>query len=306
MKEAAIQFILNGARISCTCDPDMTLLRYLRGTACLKGAKNGCGTGHCGACTVLMNGRPIRSCITKMSRVDGAEILTIEGLKGEDGGLHPIQKAFLDVGAIQCGFCTPGMVLAAKALLDQNPNPTQQEIVKALEHNYCRCTGYVKIIEAVALAAARIRGEEPTHEEIRFLEHSTISLGEQEEQEPQEYRVLGQSIWDLDGPGKADGTLAYCGDMARKDMAYGAFVWAPAPKGTVTGLDLSEAEAMPGVLRVITAKDVPGENRLGTFDREQPVFCDKEFNFLGDMLALVVAESEEQARAAAQAVKASW
>ena len=91
MKEAAIQFVLNGNRISCTCDPDMTLLRYLRGTACLKGAKNGCGTGHCGACTVLMNGRPIRSCITKMSRVDGAEILTIEGLKGEDGGLHPIQ-----------------------------------------------------------------------------------------------------------------------------------------------------------------------------------------------------------------------
>ena len=242
MKEAAIQFVLNGNRISCTCDPDMTLLRYLRETACLKGAKNGCGTGHCGACTVLMNGRPIRSCITKMSRVDGAEILTIEGLKGEDGGLHPIQKAFLDVGAIQCGFCTPGMVLAAKALLDQNPNPTEQEIVKALEHNYCRCTGYVKIIEAVALAAAWLRGEEPSQEEIRFLEHSTISLGEQEAQEPQKYRVLGQSIWDLDGPGKADGTLAYCGDMVRKDMVYGAFVWAPAPKGTVTGLDLSEAE----------------------------------------------------------------
>ncbi len=187
------------------------------------------------------------------------------------------------------------MVLAAKALLDQNPNPTEQEIVKALEHNYCRCTGYVKIIEAVALAAAWLPGEEPSQEEIRFLEHSTISLGEQEAQEPQKYRVLGQSIWDLDGPGKADGTLAYCGDMVRKDMVYGAFVWAPAPKGTVTGLDLSEAEAMPGVLRVITAEDVPGENRLGTFDREQPVFCDKEFNFLGDMPALVVAESEEQA-----------
>ena len=306
MKEAAIEFVLNGNRVSCTCDPDMTLLQYLRGTACLKGAKNGCGTGHCGACTVLMNGRAIRSCITKMSRVAGAEILTIEGLKGEDGGLHPIQKAFLDVGAIQCGFCTPGMVLAAKALLDKNPSPTEREIVKALEHNYCRCTGYVKIIEAVWLAAARLRGEEPSQDEIRFLEHSTISLGEHEEQEPQEHRVLGKSIWDMDGPAKADGTLAYCGDLARKDMAYGAFVWAPAPKGTVTGMGLSEAESMPGVLRIITADDVPGENRLGTFDREQPVFCDREFNFLGDMLALVVAESEAQARAAAREVKVSW
>ncbi len=98
MKEAAIQFVLNGARISCTCDPDMTLLRYLRGTACLKGAKNGCGTGHCGACTVLMNGRPIRSCITKMSRVDGAEILTIEGLKGKNDGPHPDPKGISGCG----------------------------------------------------------------------------------------------------------------------------------------------------------------------------------------------------------------
>ncbi len=153
-----VNFILNGKPVSAEAD-GLTLLKYLRGVACLKGAKEGCSTGHCGACTVLLDGKPVRSCVTRMDKLEGKSVVTIEALHGADGGLHPIQQAFLDIGAVQCGFCTPGMVLATKALLDVNPDPTDEEICEALKNNYCRCTGYVKIIEAVHLAAARLRGK---------------------------------------------------------------------------------------------------------------------------------------------------
>lgn len=304
MEKEYIQLILNGEPVNCACGPGETLLQYLRGTACLRGTKNGCGTGHCGACTVLLDGKPVRACVTKLSRAAGKRVLTIEGLKGPDGGLHPIQKAFLDVGAVQCGFCTPGMVLATKALLDEHPDPTEGEIVKALERNYCRCTGYVKIIEAVRLAAARLRGEDPALEAVRTLEHTTLLQGTGETAQPR--RVLGKSLWDLDGPAKAAGSLEFCDDLEREGLLHGAFVWAPAPRGTILGLDIAGAEKMPGVRRILTHADVPGDNHLGTFDREQEIFCEKEFYFLGDMLALVVAETPEQARAAAAAVRVRW
>lgn len=303
MEKAAVQFTLNGEKLCYDADMEKSLLQYLRGEKCLKGAKNGCGTGHCGACTVLINGKPARSCITKMKRLSGAEILTIEGLTPK-GGMHPIQKAFLDVGAIQCGFCTPGMVLAAKALLDQNPRPAREEIIKALERNYCRCTGYVKIIEAVNLAAARLRGEEPDADKVRFLETTRIVAGNDGAcRVPGEDRVLGKSLWDVDGAAKAGGTLRYCDDLEPEGVLYGAFVWAPAPCGSNLELRTERALAMEGVHRVLTWRDVPGDNHLGTFVREQEVFCRSEFHFLGDMLALVLGETEECARRAAEAVE---
>lgn len=120
---AIIRFELNGSPVTAEVDGKTTLLQYLRGTACLKGAKEGCGTGHCGACTVLLDGEPARSCVTRMDKLEGRRVLTIEGLHGEGDALHPIQQAFLDIGAVQCGFCTPGMVLATKALLDREPGP---------------------------------------------------------------------------------------------------------------------------------------------------------------------------------------
>ena len=128
-----VNFILNGKPVSAEAD-GLTLLKYLRGVACLKGAKEGCSTGHCGACTVLLDGKPVRSCVTRMDKLEGKSVVTIEALHGADGGLHPIQQAFLDIGAVQCGFCTPGMVLATKALLDVNPDPTDEEICEALKN----------------------------------------------------------------------------------------------------------------------------------------------------------------------------
>jgi carbon-monoxide dehydrogenase small subunit len=156
MKE--IEFTINGRKKRIAVRPKDLLLNVIREELGLKGTKYGCGTGECGACTVLLDGRPILSCLTLAVAVNGKNITTIEGI-GTDEHLHPIQQAFIDAGAIQCGYCTPGMILSAKALLDKNPNPSEEEIKEAIKGNLCRCTGYVKIIAAIQLAAKRMRGE---------------------------------------------------------------------------------------------------------------------------------------------------
>ncbi|MBC7218938.1 MAG: (2Fe-2S)-binding protein [Hadesarchaea archaeon] len=153
-----IEFTVNGRKRKVLVRPKDLLLNVIRDELGLKGTKYGCGTGECGACTVLLDGRPVLSCLTLAVAADGRNITTIEGI-GTDENLHPIQQAFIDAGAIQCGYCTPGMIISAKALLDRNPNPTEEEIRRAIKGNLCRCTGYVKIIAAIQLAAKRMRGE---------------------------------------------------------------------------------------------------------------------------------------------------
>ena len=147
-----LRFIVNGRTEELAIPPNRTLLEVLRDELYLTGTKEGCGTGNCGACTVILDGHPVLACLTLALEAEGSEVLTIEGL-GANGELHPLQQAFIEHGAVQCGFCTPGFILAAKALLERNPNPTTDEIRQALSGNLCRCTGYVRIIEAVAAAA---------------------------------------------------------------------------------------------------------------------------------------------------------
>lgn len=146
---------INGRQVDLLVDPRRRLLDILREDLGLTGAKEGCGEGECGACTVLLNGRPVNSCLVLAPEASGGEITTIEGLARE-GRLHPIQEAFLEAGAVQCGYCTPGMVLTAKALLDRCPDPGDEAIKTAISGNLCRCTGYVKIVGAIRLAAARM------------------------------------------------------------------------------------------------------------------------------------------------------
>jgi carbon-monoxide dehydrogenase small subunit len=141
---------VNGNSYKMNVDTRITLIEAIRDKIGLTGTKEGCSVGECGTCTVLMDGKPIYSCIMLAVDAEGREILTIEGLADSDG-LHPIQKSFIDHGAVQCGFCTPGMILTAKALLNENPNPTEEEIKKAISGNLCRCTGYSKIIEAIKM-----------------------------------------------------------------------------------------------------------------------------------------------------------
>jgi len=150
----SIELKINGEIHALSVKPNETLLDVLRDKIGLTGTKKGCDTGQCGACTVLLDGKPVPSCLMLAVDVKNSEILTIEGL-AENGSLHSLQEAFVSEGAVQCGYCTPGMILSAKALLDQNPHPSEQEIKEAISGNLCRCTGYVKIIQAVSAAADR-------------------------------------------------------------------------------------------------------------------------------------------------------
>ena len=154
MKEI-LNFTVNGDPVSVAVEPNRMLLEVLREQLELTGAKEGCGMGECGACTVIVNGRNVNSCIMPALEAEGAEVVTVEGLLGEDGRLSILQQAFIDKGGVQCGFCTPGMVLSAKALLDENPNPTEDEVRRGLAGNICRCTGYTQIVDAVLTAAKK-------------------------------------------------------------------------------------------------------------------------------------------------------
>ena len=149
----AIRFKVNGDSVEVEVRPHWPLLKVLRDVLELTGAKMGCGEGECGACTVLVDGKPINSCIYPAIEAENREVLTVEGLLSKDNELHPIQQAFLEKAGVQCGFCTPGMIMSAKALLDENPNPTEDEIRHTLAGNFCRCTGYVQIVESVTRAA---------------------------------------------------------------------------------------------------------------------------------------------------------
>jgi xanthine dehydrogenase E subunit len=155
-----IRLSVNGAEHEISVKPWATLLDVLREDLALTGTKEGCGVGECGACTVLMDGDVVNACLVLAAEAEGRQIQTIEGLSQGDT-LHPIQRAFIEAGGMQCGFCTPGMILATKALLDENKDPNEAEIRKALEGNFCRCTGYTKIIDAVKLAAIRLKNEGP-------------------------------------------------------------------------------------------------------------------------------------------------
>jgi aerobic carbon-monoxide dehydrogenase small subunit len=150
-----IRFVLNGEEVRWDVEVQWTLLHFLREVYGLTGTKEGCGYGECGACTVIVDGQAVNSCLYPILEAEGKKVTTIEGLLSAEGALHPLQKAFIEEGAVQCGFCSPGMIMSAKALLDENKNPTEEEVKESIEGNLCRCTGYVKILDAIKSAAGR-------------------------------------------------------------------------------------------------------------------------------------------------------
>ncbi len=152
-----VRLVVNGRRHSARIEPALSLLDFLRDTLGYKGVKICCNTGECGACTILFNGKPVNSCVVLAADAAGAQIVTVEGL-AEGDKLHPVQQAFIDTGAVQCGYCTPGFIISVKALLDRTTNPTPEEIEEAVSGNICRCTGYAKIVDAIQIAARRLQG----------------------------------------------------------------------------------------------------------------------------------------------------
>lgn len=270
---------------------DETLLRVLREDLKLTGAKQGCDDeGSCGCCTVLVDGAPRQACLVPAKGMDGKTVTTIEGLADPaTGGPHPIQQAFIDAGAVQCGYCTPGMILTAKWLLDRNPSPSVDEIKKALNRILCRCTGYTKVIDAVRLASRMI-----AQEEVRKPRDTGTS------------GAVGQSIPKPDALRKVTGRAMYSADLAIEGMLYGRVVWRDHPHAKLLGIDITEAQALPRVHAVLTAKDIPGDNLFGAISADQPVLAEDRVRFVGDPVALVFAETPEQASAAAECVRADF
>lgn len=279
-----VTFTLNGEQVTGPVDGKQSLLRWLRDERGLCGTKDGCSSGDCGSCVVLVDGAPVDSCVYLMRRADGVRIQTIDGLAEPDGTLHPVQAAFLHKGAVQCGFCIPGMIMASKALLDGNPDPSRQEIREGLKNNICRCTGFEPIFEAVEQAAewtrdpASFEGWAPT------------------------FGPMGTPSVLVDGHLSVQGRLPYADDLTRPGMLHGQVVWSQHPYARITKLDVSAAKTMPGVHRVITAADVPGLNAHGRTVPDQPVFCDDYVRFTGDPICLVLADTKAHAEAAAAKV----
>ncbi|QGY40279.1 molybdopterin-dependent oxidoreductase [Pseudodesulfovibrio cashew] len=297
------KLIVNGIEQYVLSSPSTTLATVLREHLELTGTKVGCGEGQCGACSVMLNGKVVRSCVTKMKRVpEGACIITIEGI-GQPDNLDPLQQAWVKHGAAQCGFCSPGFIVSAKGLLNENDNPTREEVRDWFRKhkNACRCTGYKPLVDAVMEAAKVVRGEAPA-ESLDFVM-------------PEDGRIWGSSYPRPTAVAKATGTLDYGADLGLK-MPAGtlrlALVQAEVSHAKINGIDTSEAENMPGVHCILTAKDVKGKNRifgLACSPRhkgdgwERPILCDEKVFQYGDAVAIVCADTEAEARAAAAKVR---
>ena len=245
--------VINGAQRFVLYDAEKDSLALALRRLGLTGTKIGCGTGVCGACTVILNGKVTRACVVKMKRVpEFAEILTIEGI-GAPGRLHPLQQAWITYGGVQCGFCTPGFIVSAYGLLQENPNPTRQEVRAWFEknRNVCRCTGYKPLVDCVMEAAAVMRGE-------KTMEDITWKKGENED-------YYGSRLPRPTALSKVCGLTDYGDDIALKmpeGVAYLAPVMAGVPHARIRGIDVSAAEALPGVIKVLTARDVKGTNDI--------------------------------------------
>mgnify|MGYP001663660204 CR=1 FL=1 len=278
-------FFVNGTEVN--VPKNQKLLRYLRDELHLTSVKDGCSEGACGACTVLIDGEPCRACTPSTDALEGRHILTVEGLTDEEKKLYTY--AYGEAGAVQCGFCIPGMVICTKALLDQNPDPNEKEIKNALRNNYCRCTGYVKIIAAVKLAA-KLKRE-----------------GVIPEPSENDWKV-GSSVHRLDVEEKVLGTGKYPDDWYVPNMTYGSAVRAKYARARVKAIDASKALAMPGVYAVLTAEDIPGENKVGHIKHDQYTLIPVGglTHYLGDAICLVVAQDQETLEKAKKLVKVDY
>ena len=278
-------FYLNGEEITVT--KKQSLLRFLRDELHITSAKDGCSEGACGACTVLINGEPCRACIPDTDRLDGKRVLTVEGLS--DFEKAAFTYAFGEAGAVQCGFCIPGMVLCGKALLDKCPDPTDEQIRFAIRNNYCRCTGYVKIIAAIRLAG-------------KILREGKIPLPSATDWK------IGSRVHRLDVEEKVLGYGKFPDDFYVDGMCYGSAVRSKYARARVLSIDATAAKKLPGVIAVLTAEDIPGENKIGHLKHDQYTLIPIGglTHYLGDAVALVVAENQTVLEKAKKLVKVQY
>ena len=277
-----IHTTVNGVRHAVGVGPTDTLLTVLRDQLGLTGTKNACEEGECGSCSVWLDGEPVCSCLVPAVQAHGRSVRTVEAL-GPDGELDALQESFVVAGAVQCGYCTPGMLVAASDLLARNPAPEDDDIREALAGTFCRCTGYEKVLEAVRLASGR--GSAP-----RAVEHGRV----------------GEPARRVDGPAKVTGAFVFAGDLHADGMLHGVTVRSPHASARIRSVDVARAAAAPGVHAVLTAADVPGRPTCGLELSDRPVLASEVVRFEGEPVALVAAETLEQARRAAELVEVDY
>lgn len=278
-------FTVNG--ISYTVTENVRLMTFLRDSLRLTSVKNGCAEGACGTCTVLIDGRAQKACVQKTENLDGKSITTTEGLTDREKVVY--SYAFSHAGAVQCGFCIPGMVICAKALLDKNPSPSRDDIKTAIKNNICRCTGYKKIEDAILMAA-----------EI-FRENSEIN-------EPVSTGLLGESMARVDAAAKVTGEAKYADDYYMENMLAGSALRSEYPRARVLSIDTSEAEKLDGVVCIMTAADIPGTKKVGHLKRDWDVMVPVGgiTHYLGDAIALIAAETAEILEQAKKLIKVEY
>jgi CO/xanthine dehydrogenase Mo-binding subunit/aerobic-type carbon monoxide dehydrogenase small subunit (CoxS/CutS family) len=297
--ETVVDTTINGRRIKKRVDNRLTLAEFLREKEGLRGTKISCETQVCGACTVLVDNRPVSSCTVLAVEADEAEVATIEGLEGADG-LDPIQEAFADCTALQCGYCTPGFVMATKALLAHNPHPTRAEIEHELDGNLCRCTGYLPIIEAVEQAAARLAGTyDPSSKHVLDAGHLKANG------EP--FRYVGQPIERVDAREKVTGKARYAIDIPFPDTAHAVAVRSDRAHATIIGIDAKAALEVPGVVTVVTGEDLQElYPRFGHMVPDHAILALDKVRYYGEPVALVVADTRHIAYDAARLVEVRY
>ncbi|MEG2291470.1 MAG: selenium-dependent xanthine dehydrogenase [Clostridium sp.] len=279
------EFIVNGEKK--LTDKNKSLLKFLREDCNITSVKNGCSEGACGTCMILLDGKAIKACLLTTEKISGKEVNTIESLTDRERDVFAY--AFTQAGAVQCGFCIPGMVISTKGLFNRNLNPSSDEVKKALIGNICRCTGYVKIEQAILMAAEILR----ENKEVPKV----LCKG-----------LVGERMGRIDASDKTLGIAEYTDDIRFPGMIYGVALRTKYPRALIKGMDTKEAEKLEGVVKIVTAKDIPGERYLGHIKKDWPALIDigEETRYLGDALALVAAESEEIARKALDLIKVDY
>ena len=288
MPDLQLEATVNGRKVQRNVKPHLRLLDFIRDDLHLTGNKEGCGAGECGTCSVFVDGVLMKSCLLPVAKAQGAKIDTIEQL-AKTGELSVLQKAFHKAGASQCGYCIPGMVMAATAALRGNPFAGREEIKERLGGNICRCTGYQKIFDAVELA--------------RDVQNGRLPASALLEEEIPEGDVIGKNVRRIDAPSKVSGRLKYAGDMTMPGMLHVQVLRSPHAHARVVSIDTSIAEAMDGVEGVITSADVPGEDGFGVFVNDQPVMAREKVRYVGEAVAAVAAEDVLTAKRALAAIK---
>ena len=281
---------VNGEVREMEVPPDRTLLDVVREDLDLTGTKMACDDGECGSCFMLLGDKAVMSCRLEAVRAQGKEVTTIEGLGGNGSGvLHPLQEAFLEMGATQCGFCIPGMIIRAEALLRKKPEPDRQTLVKSLSRNMCRCTGYMKIFDAVLYAAELKRGRARSNWADRDGN-----------------RGVGKSVRRLDSPDTVDGVAKYAADLKMDGMLHAKILRSPHHHARIVSIDTTKAKAMPGVAAVVTADDIPGTPVNSNCQPQTWLFPKDRARFLGEAIAAVAAETVEIADEAVNRIDVVW